>query len=397
MQALLIAPRADSPAVGVLQTLLRGRGDRTEVATPDRAEAEFHQTGADLAVVLVAPDEPDRTLDGIRRLRRAGVRHLLTVGPATDPKLILKTLQVGSDLFLDEAELNEELDAALARLVGRDRDARPEADRPPTARRPRQLLAVVGAGGGCGASTVAVNLAAAFAREHAAAHLIDLNLTRGDLAPLLDVTPPYTLADLAANENRLDRALYEKLLARHPSGVTLLAAPRELADADLIPAACVNLALDIAQELYSEVVVDLEGCHRPEHVTVLDRATTVFLVCRLSFTSVRSTRRLIDHLRGLGVHSPRVRVVVNQFGSPDELPIEEAEESLGLPLADRIPYDPANVRPAGDAGQPVALRNPTAKATQGIAKLVGLEWKDATKSSGLVPMLKAMFRSTAAT
>ncbi len=391
MQALLVAPRGDGPVVGLLERLVRGGGDRTAYTAPDRAEQEHRQSRADVAIVLVAPDAPDRALDVIQRLRRTDVKHLLAVGPATDPKLILKTLQVGADLFLDETELEAELAPALARLQGRD--FRPEAGSPAPASRPRQLFAVVGAGGGCGASTVAVNLAAVFAREYGTAHLIDLNLARADLASLLDVTPQYTLTDLAANENRLDRALYEKLLARHPAGTTLLAAPRELADADLISPANINQALTFAQELFTEVVVDLESCHRPEHVTVLERATTVLLVTRLTFTAVRGTRRAVDHLKALGIHGQRVRVVVNQYGSPDELPLDEAEDSLGLPLPDRIPYDPANVCPANDAGQPVALRNPTAKAAQAIARLVGLDGKDPAKSSGLVPLLKAMFRT----
>ncbi len=392
MQTLLVAPRTDSPVLGVLKALIRNRDGRAAaVSTADRAEAEYRQSGSELAIVLVTPGEPAHTLDVIQRLRRTDIKHLFTVGPATDPKLILKTLQMGSDLFLDEAELEAELVPAMDRLRGRD--APPAGGHAPTAQRPRQLIAVLSAGGGCGASTVAVNLAAVIAREYGQAHLIDLNLSYADLAPLLDLTPQYTFADLAANETRLDRALYEKLLVRHAGGVSLLAAPRELADADLIPPACVNLALDFAQEAFTEVVVDLATCHRPEHVTVLERATTVLLVCRLSFTAVRATRRTLDHLKGLGIHAPRVRVVVNQYGSPDELPVDEAEASLGLPLADRIAYDPANVRPANDTGVPVALRNPTAKATHGIARLVGLEWKDPGKSSGFVPKLRAMFRT----
>src|SRR5205823_387588 len=154
------------------------------------------------------------------------------------------------DLFLDEAELGPELDAALARA--QSRRGVPAA--------PGRLLAVLSPSGGCGASTIAVNLAALLAAARGQCNLIDLNLGKADLGPLLDLKPPYTLADLCRHEDRLDRTLYEKLLTAHASGVSLLAAPRHFDDLTAVTATGILRAVEIARQAFADVVADLENC-----------------------------------------------------------------------------------------------------------------------------------------
>ena len=105
--------------------------------------------------------------------------------------------------------------AALGRWRA-DRRSREEAGK---------VIAVLAPSGGSGSSTLAVNVATVLAKQHKSAVLIDLKLETGDLAALLDLKPTYTLADLCQNVARMDRSLFERSLARHASGVQLLAPP----------------------------------------------------------------------------------------------------------------------------------------------------------------------------
>jgi pilus assembly protein CpaE len=365
MFTLIVGPSPGDPVTSRLARLIPAHaGDRPPVVVGlDRVDDACRADRPDVVVVVVAAGHEARALAALRRVEALGSVFLLAAGPAVDSKLILQAMQAGADLFLDEADLGPQLAAALGRYKARRGE--------PAG--PGRLVAVLAAAGGCGASTIAVNLATLIARSRGRCNLIDLNPRRADLAPLLDLTPTYTLADLCRNEDRLDRTLYEKLLTPHPSGVELLAAPREFEGVAALTPGVVGKAVRLAREAYADVVVDLEDCFHREQAAVLDQATTVLLVCRLDFTAVRNTRRVLDHLAARGVPRDRVEVVANFAGRPGELPVEEAEMALGAKVSRLIPHDPDTVGWSNNTGLPAALTSPAAAVVQSIARIVGLE------------------------
>lgn len=361
MRTLLVGPSWQHPALDRLAGLLRSRHgfnyiDRARFAT---AAAQFREAPVDLAFVALPGDRAADAMQAVGALAAAGAR-VLVVGPAVDPKLILAAMQAGGERFLDQAELEPHLAGALARLA------------PFLKAEPRQLVAVLSASGGCGASTVAANVAVLLAAEHGRCNLIDLNPVKADLAALLDLRPQYTLADLCANENRLDRTLYEKLLTPHPSGVALLAGPRDCDDARVLTTAGVAEAVTRAGEAFAHVVVDLEDHFHDEQTDVLDRATRVLVVCRLDFLAVRNARRVLDALAARGLPRDRVEVVVNQAGLPGELPLADAEAALGGPVRHVLPHDPGTMNAAANTGVPAALYAPAAAVVRGLARVAGL-------------------------
>ena len=157
-----------------------------------------------------------------------------------DPKLILHALHRGADDFLDQDELESEFAAILERVLAKQ-------DKSST---PGRVVALLSAGGGCGASTLAVNLAATLAVERGTCGLVDLT-GHGDLAPLLDLQPSFTLADLCENESGLDQAMFEKMLVHHGSGVRLLAAPLHLGGVRSLTARGVTQALELSLAIQS--------------------------------------------------------------------------------------------------------------------------------------------------
>jgi pilus assembly protein CpaE len=327
--------------------------------TMDQAERQFYQAEAELVIVCISPEHPDHGLDVIRRLREAIAGHLLAVGQANDPKLILRAMQMGADLFIDEAELVTELQAALARLRVKQGHAAP----------PGRLLGVLPTSGGSGASTLAVNIAAVLAAERGRCTLIDLNSSHGDLAALLDLKPQHTLADVCRYETRLDQAMFEKVLARHACGIHLLAAPQDFEEVRILTQQGVAQALILSRKLFTDVVVDLEDCFHEEQVCTLQKATGIFVICRLDFTSLRNLRRVLDHLGKIGIPRRLIRAVINQYGRPGELPLDEAEEALGEKLNCFVPYDPKTINAANNTGIPVVVKDPHCKLVRCLAQL----------------------------
>lgn len=360
MRTLVISKTPSDAVCQRLRELLKARIDPQGPASAsyDNAEMVLLQDPAELVAVILSPD-PERGLELLRRLRRGTSRPLLAVGQASDSRVILRALNCGADHYLADDELETGLDSVLARVAGRDGVAAATG----------RFLAVLASSGGCGASTLAVNIATALAKEHGKCGLVDLKPGRGDLPALLDLRPQFTLADICRNLARLDRALFEKTVVRHDSGVHLLAAPPSFGDARAVTPPGVSAALSMARRLYSQVVADLEDCFHEEQVAALRQATGILLVSRLDFTALRNARRVLDYLDQLNLARESVRVVINHQGQPGELPVADAEDALGEKLAYFIPEDPKTFNAANNTGIPVVLKYPKAKVSQSIAEL----------------------------
>jgi pilus assembly protein CpaE len=339
----------------------------------DQAEELLARGRMSMLVVVLSPF-PDRALNLLRKIRLQTAGPVLAVGQASDSKLILRALHEGADHYLDEADLEKQLGSVLQRLQIKE-----EASRQPAG----QVIGLLGASGGSGASTLAVNLAGVLARQLGRCALIDLKPGIGDLAALLDVKPTHNLADLCLNCGRMDQAMFESALAPHASGIHLLAPPLTYEDIRLVTAQGVGKTLHLARETFRFTVVDLEDCYHEEQLVVLRQAELILLVLRLDFTSLRSTKRILANLEQAGIGNERVQLVINRYGQAKELPLAQAEEALGRKIAFFIPDDPKIINAANNAGEPAVFRSPSAKVSQSIVQmanaLVNLE--DAKPSS----------------
>lgn len=364
MVALLVTPARRISTADALERLLRSHAGvaGVEVTTFDEVETRCRGARPGLVLVLLAPDTAAGALAVIRGLRGVGAEHVLVVGPATDPKFILSAMQAGGDFFIDQEDLEKSLDSALARF----RHTEP-------VRRVGELIAVLSAAGGCGASTLAVNLAVQLARAHGRCNLLDLNTNKADLAALLDLKPQYTLPDLCRREERLDRTLYEQLLTVHDSGVALLAGPRGYDEARAFTTGGVEQALGIARASFAHVVADLEDCFHDEQLFALSQATRILIVCRLDFLAVRSARRVLDFLTARGAPREQIEIVVNRTGCAGELLLADAEAAVGAKFTHLIPDAPETVCAAANAGVPATILEPESDYAQSVARIVGLQ------------------------
>lgn len=330
-----------------------------DILSLDLAAEHLGQATPDLVLVVLSP-QLERSLIALSELRLLTQARILAVGPASDSRLVLRALRAGASDYLDENELDAELQAALARLQSEL----------PIQTEPARTIALLAPSGGSGSSTLAVNVAAVLAREHKSTLLFDLKLETGDLASLLNLKPTHTLADLCQNVTRMDRTMFERALVHHSSGVRLLAPPRMLADINLVTAEGIRQALTLARGLFPYVVVDLDHSFREEQNQVLRLANIILVVMRLDFTSLQNTQRTLDYMTShLGVGLDRVRVVVNRYGQPREVPAAKAEQALGVKIFHYVPEDPKTVNRANNNGVPAVLEYPRARMSKSVTKL----------------------------
>ena len=212
---ILVASNHESVSSGIRELLERQGQDPAllQVLHLQEAVDRVVQFCPEL-VVLVLPADPERGFAVFREILDMVQTRVVVVGPASDPKLILRTLREGAYCYIDEAELETEFTESLARL----------RREPPIHSEHGRTITVMGPSGGSGTSTLAVNIATVLALASRRCALFDLNLDTGDLSALLKLEPSHTVADFCRNVARMDETMFNQCFVPHATGIHLLAA-----------------------------------------------------------------------------------------------------------------------------------------------------------------------------
>ena len=163
-----------------------------------------------LVIDLRGQEEFPQALAALKRQHPA--TGIVIVASRLDPALLLEAMRAGVNEWVSEPLNQVELKAAIDRVV-----------QPRQGRVAGQIFAFVGAKGGVGTTTLAVNVATVLSKASAQRTLlIDLNLTCGDAALFLGVEPRFSMVDAIENRHRLDAAFFHGLVATTKAGPDLL-------------------------------------------------------------------------------------------------------------------------------------------------------------------------------
>jgi pilus assembly protein CpaE len=229
-------------------------------------------------------------------------------------------------------------------------------------------VALLGALGGAGVTTLACHLAVELAgRTRLAVGLVDLDLDFGSVARCFDLRPTNTLADVCRSET-IDSGIVEQAAVALPNGVRVLACPATLQEVRELDEAHLRATVDAIATTYPYLVIDLP--RRLDSVTghVLERCNKLLMVLQLTIPSVDNARRLLDALRSEGFPLEKFEYVVNRFRKAVHgFSMEELERQLGKRAFGVVPSDYQAVRLAQDTGQPLSERSPVRAAIASIA------------------------------
>lgn len=289
---------------------------------------------------------------------------VFAVSACSDGQMILNALRAGVREYLTKPLDVAQLDAAFERV----------AQQAASKTEPGRIIAVMNSVGGCGGSTLAVNLAVELAAlcgaDGGRVALVDLDYRFGQVATMLDLQPKYTIADLCESPEQCDGQLIGQAMLEHSSGVHVLARPTHFVQAESITAAhCIGVLTGL-QELYQYVIVD--GPTRYDHgaKAVLDLATLQVIVAHLTVPSVRNVHRMVEAFENLGYNLDRVKVVCNRVGKDSGmLEQEHVEATLGRDLFFVLPDDWKTVSTSVNMGIPLAQSAPKARVRQAFVEL----------------------------
>jgi pilus assembly protein CpaE len=274
-----------------------------------------------------------------RRLPALGV---VIIANTLDPALMLEAMRAGVSELVPEPFTQHDLRAAVERVVGQQSGPSDQGN----------VFAFVGAKGGVGTTTIAVNVAVGMASEMSTGVLLtDLHVAvHGDAALLLGVEPRFSVVEAIENTQRLDAAFLKGLIVKAKGGLDVLASPER---PQLRPpeGAQIRSLLERLVANYNAVVLDVP---RSDFGVLdsLDPLTAVLLVVNQELPSIRRAAQIAALLRQR-YGKDKVACVVSRYDARADIGQEDIERVVGLPVWAVLPSDYRKVIAAANAGKPL--------------------------------------------
>ncbi len=322
------------------------------------------QTHPDIGIVSLN-NNPEKALQLVTQLHEASPEcSIVVISSSTDGNLILRAMRAGVKEFLPQPVRIEDLMAALER-VGSQRFGRGD-----NKSRGSTVIAVAGATGGVGTTSLAVNLGCVLAAdEQNTVALVDIDLCLGDADVFLDTIPDYTLLDVAQNVTRLDFALLKRSLTKHASGLYLLPRPVQLEDMALITPDDLRRVIGLLKATFTHLIIDLSKSYSAIDMVAMEMANHILLVTQLDLPCLRNIVRLMMSFGQMEAIKDKVKIVVNRVGLDNHISLKKAQETIGCEIFWQLPNDYRVMVEVRNNGVPLIEQAPKAAITQSIIGL----------------------------
>ncbi len=343
-------------------------------------------------LMLELPDSEHKVLDVVEKLP-APAPALLVCGRETASDVILRAMRLGAEEYLTLPLRRIDLHAAVDRV-----SARTQANPPPG--HLGSTLAVMGAKGGVGATTVATQLGISLAELGGHTALVDLDLSGGDVAFHFDLESRFSLADVAARRE-LDQTYVESLMESVSPNLSLLCAPSKPEDGERVSVPHLERVLALLRGAHNFVVLDLPSQLGELTVRGLELADQVLMVTSSEVASLVQARKRLALLERMGFDLGRVRLVRNRVDRRNPMSEREVQTFLNHKIAHSLPNDYAAVQESQNTGRLLAEVAPGGRLTTESQNLaleahdwLGLPHPEMQPAAGAVDRVVSYLRST---
>ncbi len=282
-------------------------------------------------------------VSSIRDLVHTGVADVLPE-PVTDPSLAL----------------------SLERILAK------QASAPSDGKGHGKIIAFMKAGGGVGATTMGVQLGLLLADRHQTdVCFADLDVQFGLAEIYLDIPNSISIVECLKSGSNIADTPFPTALAKHSSGLRLLAAPKEVVALDTMTAEIADALMTGMRRDFQTTIVDLPSEWTAWSNQVLQNADHIVLVTHLSVPHVQIMKRQLRVLEAQRLTNRPMTLVCNAVSADhlNALPIKSAERGIGRKFDVVIPEDRRAMLSAVNQGMDASiLRHPT-KISKSINRL----------------------------
>jgi pilus assembly protein CpaE len=334
-------------------------------ATDRRPEELLHACGMQVVSIseaglstLAAPSakQPDALLVDLRDgatvpsavsaiTRQHPSTGVVIIASALDPALLVDAMRAGVNEVVSEPLQQVDLENAINRVTGHRGGAQVG-----------DVIGFVGAKGGVGTTTVAVNMATMLGglSKPGRALLMDLHHAGGDAAVFTGAEPRFSVLDALDNSHRLDQSFLRTLVIGVSPHTDLLASPDRPSVGRLDPDR-MRRVIDVAASTYKHTIIDLPRSDGSV-LDALDQLKSIYIVANQELATVRSATRLAATLRQR-YGREKVGVVLSRSDRQAGIAHSDIEKAVGLSVAHVFPSDYRVALQALNKGRPLALDN----------------------------------------
>jgi pilus assembly protein CpaE len=316
--------------------------------------------GTQYLVFLDVISDRDQAIQLINEIAKLGSSvQVVALLPGNDPDLILRCLRAGAVDFLLQPFTADQMEAALGKL------ARAQPAGPP-GKEPAKIFTVMPAKGGCGATTVACNLAFQWKRLGAKKILLaDLDALTGTFSFLLKIKSTHSFMDVLLRQGELDTDLWGGMVT-HVNGVDILLAPEIMTEGvqDLRDPGPI---LDYARNAYDVVITDAGSVYGDWNLAQARAANELLLVTTNELPALQAAQRALSYLDTNRIGRWKVRLVVNRYTRDVGLSREVIGTALHADVFDTLPSDYETVQKALMEGKPVLSNTSFGKSISQLA------------------------------
>ncbi len=307
----------------------------------------------DLSIVEIG-DDPEKEFQRIAALQASGDGgEFFVTSESCDRTVLIGAMRAGAREFFPQPFDDQEVRNALLKFKERNGAGRlgslPE--------RKGKVVAALGAKGGVGTTTIAVNLAASLAglEGKPSVVLIDLNLLLGEIPMFLNVKPVFDWTDIGNDISRLDGTYLMSILVKHASGLHVLSSPATQLFGHTPPPDAVEAVLALLRRLFDFIVIDRGRCSFDDvGKTVLKAADKLLLVANPTLPCVVNLTKLIDAFQAIGYPQDEViEIIFNRSTQDAGISLAQAEQALKRKVSWLLPNDYRTATTAINDGAPL--------------------------------------------
>ncbi len=217
--------------------------------------------------------------------------------------------------------------------------------------RDAKVLNFIGAKGGVGTTTLAVNIALGLCELEKRTALVDMNPVFGEVPIFLGINDgAFNWGEMSKDISKMDSTYLMGVLTKHRSGLHILPSPDKVNG--YVSSGLVERILSQMKGLFDYVIVD-SGRQLDDNIAdIIKRTDTVFLITNLTVPSLVNVKRLLFTISNLGYSKDRVKVIVNQKPK-DPVSLKVAEGTIKKEIFWVIPENLQVAASAINKGEPI--------------------------------------------
>ncbi|QDU37396.1 Nitrogen regulation protein NR(I) [Maioricimonas rarisocia] len=356
MPQVLVVDDTQSARMDVIRALSVAGISAIEIpdARDASAAARHHQPDLILLDVMMPGVNGLGVLQQLRSDPRTSRIPVIVVSALADSNFIDDLMKEGAVACVAKpfghAELRKTVQAAL------ETEADPDHDRSSDA--PGQVTAFIGAKGGVGTTTVAINVAATWADQGSKVSVTELRTATGTLAARLNRRAEWTLGSLLQAGRAGEYEIVNNLLVADECGLELLCGPQRPIPPEQMDPRLITGLVDILAARSRHVVLDLAGENSEANAAALAMSHSVVLVVEQELTSLVAARAVRDLLIEWRIAVPVGVVLVQHTPFTPQLPTQVIQAELECDVIGVIPPAADVLDTAVRAGLPLILSEP---------------------------------------